>query len=76
LVCIDLYMNEFDKNNYELWKWGIFYYNPQDANIMVEKRNGLGWTFNFGHKVSFVVMGVIMLAIIGGVLVNAGVLKF
>jgi len=68
-------MNEFDRNNYELWKWGIFYYNPKDPNIMVEKGNGLGWTFNFGHNVSFVVMGVIALVIIGGVLVNAGVLK-
>jgi uncharacterized membrane protein len=68
-------MNEFDKNNFELWKWGIFYYNPKDSNLVVSKRNGLGWTFNFAHKVSFVVMGLIFVLIIGEILVSLGVIK-
>ncbi|WP_183575395.1 DUF5808 domain-containing protein [Mucilaginibacter sp. X5P1] len=68
-------MNEFDKNNYELWKWGIFYYNPNDPNVMVEKRSGLGWTFNFGHNVSLIIMGVILLTIIGTLLLSFGILK-
>jgi H+/Cl- antiporter ClcA len=31
------------------WKWGLFYYNPADPALWVEKRFGIGWTFNFGH---------------------------
>lgn len=68
-------MNEFDKGNYQLWKWGIFYYNPQDPDLMVPKRNGLGLTFNFGHKVSFVVLGLIIAIIAGDLLFSLGVIK-
>jgi len=68
-------MNEFDKDNHELWKWGIFYYNPKDSNLLVAKRNGLGWTFNFGHKASFVVLGLIITIIVGNLLFSFGVIK-
>jgi uncharacterized membrane protein len=68
-------MNEFDKDNYELWKWGIFYYNPKDSKLMVSKRNGLGWTFNFGHTVSFVVIGLILAIVVGNLLFSFGVIK-
>jgi uncharacterized membrane protein len=69
-------MNEFDKENYDLWKWGIFYYNPKDPNLTVEKRNGLGYTFNFGHKISFVILGLILVFIVGEILYSTGVIKF
>ena len=69
-------MNEFDRDNYDLWKWGIIYYNPKDPGIMVEKRNGLGWTFNFGHTISFIIMGLIFAATIGTLLLSFGVIKF
>lgn len=63
LVFLD--MNEFDKHNYELWKWGIFYYNPNDPTIWVEKRNGLGWTLNFAHSKSwFIILMFIALAVV------------
>jgi uncharacterized membrane protein len=59
-------MNQFDKENNQLWKWGIIYYNPQDPGLFVEKRNGLGRTLNFGNKyaliflvLTFVVIGLI-----------------
>ena len=32
------------------WKWGIFYVNSDDSSIMVERRYGIGWTFNFGES--------------------------
>lgn len=57
-------MNEFDKNNPELYKLGIFYYNPKDPNLIVEKRNGLGWTFNFGHSISIWTFALILAIII------------
>lgn len=56
-------MNDFDRTNPQLWKWGLFYYNRNDSSLMVPKRNGLGWTFNFAHKMSYAWM-IIILAII------------
>lgn len=33
------------------WKAGVFYSNPDDARIIVPKRNPtLGWTLNFSNK--------------------------
>ena len=33
----------------ESWKWGVFYYNPDDDRIMLPKRTGLGFTLNFAR---------------------------
>lgn len=36
-------MEAFNSSKY--WKWGIFYYNPDDKRIFPAKRNPiLGWT--------------------------------
>ena len=43
------------------WKWGMIYYNPQDPSLLVEKRMGLGWTFNFANKWSWVFMALLLL---------------
>lgn len=35
------------------WKWGIFYYNPEDTRILPPKRNpAYGWTVNFAQRKS------------------------
>ena len=31
------------------WYGGIFYNNPDDPDVFVPKRYGLGWTVNLGH---------------------------
>jgi uncharacterized membrane protein len=31
------------------WPGGIFYHNPDDPDLFVPRRSGLGWTINFGH---------------------------
>ncbi|MGI4897103.1 MAG: DUF5808 domain-containing protein [Janthinobacterium lividum] len=46
-------MNSFDNMNPQLWKWGIFYNNPNDSRLIVQKPSHLGWTFNFAHKNSY-----------------------
>ena len=43
------------------WRWGMFYYNPDDPSLLVEKRMGLGWTLNFANKWSWVLLGVTVL---------------
>jgi uncharacterized membrane protein len=37
------------------WKWGQFYYNPDDPALFVEKRFGVGMTLNFGRPASWIV---------------------
>ena len=44
----------------ECWKWGMFYYNPADPALWVDKRVGLGWTLNFGHTGAWIIMGGIV----------------
>jgi len=43
------------------WHGGEFYYNPADPALFVEKRVGIGLTLNFGHRGSWVVLGLILL---------------
>jgi uncharacterized membrane protein len=43
------------------WHGGQFYYNPQDPALFVEKRAGLGLTFNFGNRMSWVVAALTLL---------------
>lgn len=53
-------MNEFDRQNNDLWKWGIVYFNPNDPSVWVEKRFGIGWTLNFAHKESWFIIMIIL----------------
>lgn len=34
----------------EGWKSGLYYYNPDDPALMVEKLTGMGYTVNFGNR--------------------------
>ncbi len=38
------------------WKWGQLYYNPDDPALLVEKRMGIGWTLNFAHRGSWLIL--------------------
>jgi uncharacterized membrane protein len=42
-------MNDMEPSeNPQFYKWGIFYYNPEDDRVLVPKRiKAMGWTFNF-----------------------------
>jgi uncharacterized membrane protein len=47
------------------WKWGVFYFNPNDRRIFVPKRiEWLGWTLNFAQPVSIIIIGGIFFLII------------
>ena len=47
------------------WILGLFYYNPNDSRLTVEKRVGVGATVNAGHPVGKVIMGLCGLVLIG-----------
>ena len=52
----------------EHYRCGVFYVNPQDPRLWVEKRVGVGWTLNFGRPAAVWVMLLILAAIPGLVL--------
>lgn len=53
-------MNELERKNDEFWKWGITYYNPNDPAIWIKKKVGIGWTLNFAHLESWVIIFMIL----------------
>jgi uncharacterized membrane protein len=52
-----------DPTPQECWKAGIIYYNPNDAVLFVEKREGVGYTFNFANGWSWVLMAGLLLVL-------------
>jgi uncharacterized membrane protein len=52
------------ENEPKNWKWGIFYFNPDDPRSMVPKSVGIGWTFNFAHPISKIVFGGLLCLVI------------
>jgi len=55
----------------ECWKADIFYYNPDDAALFVEKRAGLGYTMNFANRWSWMLLLSLALVIASAPLVIA-----
>ena len=54
-----------DRTEDRFWKFGVFYFNPDDPSVMVEKRFGLGYTVNFARPAAWMIILVPLLAIIG-----------
>lgn len=46
------------------WKFGIFYYNPSDPSVFIPKRFGIGYTFNFGNRWTWILLGGVIVPII------------
>jgi uncharacterized membrane protein len=46
------------------WALGMFYFNPADPSIFVEKRSGIGQTLNFGRPAAWIVIAGIAAFII------------
>lgn len=42
------------------WKLGIIYFNPADPSMFIPKRFGVGYTFNFGNRWSWVVFALVL----------------
>jgi len=45
----------------EGWRGGLFYVNAADPRLLVPKRFGLGWTFNFARPVAWLVLAALLL---------------
>lgn len=44
----------------EHWKLGMFYFNPDDPALLVEKRLGIGYTFNFARGLAWVILALVI----------------
>ena len=47
------------------WKYGLFYFNPDDPALFVEKRVGIGYTVNFAHVSAWIIMALTLLVPLG-----------
>ncbi|MFT9078336.1 DUF5808 domain-containing protein [Ethanoligenens sp.] len=47
------------------WVLGMFYYNPGDPSVFVEKRAGIGYTMNFARPLAWVFLVGIVVFVIG-----------
>lgn len=54
-----------DRDDDRYWKLGIFYFNPKDPSLFLEKRFGVGWTINFGQPLASIIFIVIIGLAIG-----------
>lgn len=53
-----------DRDEDEFWKLGMFYFNKNDPTIFLEKRFGIGWTNNWAHPVSWIlIIGILLIAV-------------
>ncbi|WP_211748248.1 DUF5808 domain-containing protein [Paenibacillus sp. Marseille-Q4541] len=46
------------------WKLGMFYFNPADPSLFVEKRMGYGWTINHARPLAWIIFGGVIGSII------------
>jgi uncharacterized membrane protein len=53
-------------DEYRKGKGNFFYYNKEDSNFIVSKRLVFGWTFNWAHPISW----VLILAIVGVIIMT------
>jgi hypothetical protein len=47
------------------WFGGLFFVDREDPSVMVEKRFGLGYTFNYGNWKAVLLVGTVLVAILG-----------
>jgi|GEM_PF-802228 len=52
---------DFEHEKPENWKWGIFYFAKNDYRFIVPKRNNaMGYTLNFAHRTTYIVLILII----------------
>lgn len=53
-------------DNDEHYKWGMFYYNPDDPAVIVDKRTGVGVDFNYATWQGQAFLAVTLATLVGG----------
>jgi len=53
------------KTNQDNYKWGFLYFDPKDKRVILPKVNAaLGWTFNFGSPITYIIIVAFILLLI------------
>jgi len=53
------------KTDQEKYKWGFLYFDPKDKRVILPKVNpALGWTFNFGNPITYLIIVAFVLLLI------------
>ena len=60
---VPLFTRPSERSGDEFWRGGVFYVNPDDPALFVQKRYGIGYTLNFGNRWSWFVMALILLLV-------------
>jgi len=60
-----------DPGHEDLWKWGLFYRNADDAALFVPKRVGVGYTLNFGRPEAWILTAMLVVGLLGSILLPA-----
>jgi uncharacterized membrane protein len=47
------------------WVWGVFFVDRDDPSLMVEKRFGVGYTFNYGNPKAVLFMATFLTLLLG-----------
>lgn len=58
---------KWTKDEVEQWRKeqrSVGYFNKQDSNIFVSKRYGIGFTFNWGNPLSWIVIAIMISIVI------------
>jgi len=51
-----------DRTPDRYWRLGIFYFNPDDSAVLVEKRFGLGYSLNFARPTAWIIVLLVLMA--------------
>ena len=54
-------MSSQNSTDGRFWKAGLLYFNPADSALMVPKREGFGYTLNFGRPVCWLILAFVVL---------------
>ncbi len=47
------------------WVMGLFYYDTDDASMMIEKRFGIGYSFNYGNRKAQLIVVTVLVLLVG-----------
>jgi uncharacterized membrane protein len=60
-----LFMDDFPKKDLSKYKFGIFYFNADDENLIVLKSNSkFGYTLNFAKPLAYIFLLILLLVVI------------
>jgi uncharacterized membrane protein len=59
-----------DRTPDHYWKLGVFYFNPDDSAVFVEKRFGIGYSLNFARPITWIILTLLLMAPVVAILAH------